>query len=102
MAATFTETAETRLYFNFMRGDETASRYLSIPGMPIETTSTVLQNFYKFRTYVLANMNQFVQPATWRDSTGSSSEDVETPWTTSDVQLEFYKVSRTRYDGEDT
>lgn len=112
MATTYTEQSETRLYFDFARGNETASRYLSLPGIPEEDSeerTTIINNFQTFRTQVMPGsisgigvIEDFVQPANWRDLTGSGGSGVdEEQWTTTDVQLEFYTVQKTRITGEE-
>lgn len=109
MAQTYTEQSETRLYFDFERDGETKSRYIALPGVPAENSerrTTVINNFNTFRTQLIDNgdgsvgiLENFVQPADWRDSTGSSG-GTDNPWTTKDVQLEFYVVQKTRFDGQ--
>lgn len=109
MATTYTESNETRLYFSFARNGETKTRYIAIPGVPAEDSArrtTVLSNFRTFRSQLIDNddgtigvLENFVQPADWRDNTGSSASDDGSAWTTTDVQLEFYTVQKTRYDG---
>lgn len=102
MAATTTNTNEIRVYFLLKNSDDTdtTERYLTLPGIPGEDFPEAME---AFRTNVLTNMNQFVQPSTWRDSTGSSIDPAETtaPWTTVDVQFEYYRVTKTRYTVED-
>lgn len=111
MAQTYTESNETRLYFDFARGNETKTRYISLPGVPEEGSArrtTVINNFNTFRTQLMDNgdatngeIENFVQPTDWRDADGSSSiGDDDNPWTTTNVQLEFYVVQKTRYDGQ--
>lgn len=109
MAQTYTETSETRLYFEFTRNGETKTRYIAIPGAPAdddERRTTIISNFNTFRTQLMHNedagigiLEDFVQPADWRDSTGSSESGDGDPWTTTDVQMEFYVVQKTRFDG---
>lgn len=113
MAQTYTESNETRLYFDFARGGETKTRYIAIPGVPAEDSArrtTVINNFRTFRTQLMDDgddsslgsaLENFVQPADWRDETGASAEAESTPWKTTDVQLEFYVVQKTRFDGNE-
>lgn len=112
MATTYTESNETRLYFDFARGTSTATRYIAIPGIPAEDSerrTTVINNFRTLRSQLIDSddgtvgiLENFVQPANWRDATGSSTPNPdEEVWTTTDVQLEFYVVQKTRYDGQE-
>lgn len=111
MAQTYTESNETRLYFDFTRGNETKTRYISLPGVPAEDSprrTTVINNFRTFRTQLMDDgddqnsgfLENFVQPADWRDMTGSS-EGESTPWKTTNVEMEFYVVQKTRFDGQE-
>lgn len=99
MEPTVVSTTEIRVYFTLQNADgtATATRYLAIPGEPSVDTRG---NAQYFKQYILQNMNQFVQPSTWRDSTGSSidAEDATAPWTTTDVAVEVYSVTKTRYN----
>ena len=113
MAETYTESNETRLYFDFARGNETKTRYISLPGVPAEESerrTTVINNFRTFRTQLMYNdepgtgiLEDFVQPSDWRDATGSSAAGTDdgNPWITTNVQLEFYVVQKTRFDGQE-
>lgn len=111
MAETYTESNETRLYFDFARGNETKTRFISLPGVPAEDgerRTTVISNFRTFRTQLLnlesgqQPLTNFVQPSDWRDNTGSSEgSDNPQEWATTDVQLEFYVVQKTRFDGNE-
>lgn len=111
MAETYTESNETRLYFDFARGNETKTRFISLPGVPAEDgerRTTVINNFKTFRTQLLDvegalnPLQNFVQPSDWRDNTGSSeASDNPQEWATTDVQLEFYVVQKTRFDGQE-
>lgn len=111
MATTYTETNETRLYFTFARNGETKTRYIALPGVPDpegERRTTVINNFNTFRTQVMddgeataGSIENFIQPADWRDASGSSDVTVDDqPWTTTNVELEFYVVQKTRFDGQ--
>lgn len=109
MAETYTESNETRLYFDFTRGNETKTRFISLPGVPAEDgerRTTVINNFRTFRTQLMNSddgstglLENFVQPSDWRDATGSSASTDTEEWKTTDVQLEFYVVQKTRFDG---
>lgn len=109
MAETYTESNETRLYFDFARNGDTKTRYIALPGVPAEDSerrTTVINNFRTLRAQLMHNeeagvgiLEDFVQPADWRDNTGSSEAGDGDPWQTTDVQLEFYVVQKTRYDG---
>lgn len=110
--ATYSDQRETRLIFVLTRDEETTTRTISIPGAIAEedTQTAVLNAFKSFRTGVLTertqdsvynpDLRQFVQPSNWRDDTGSSEVDSD-PWTTTDIELEFYKVTKERYTAED-
>lgn len=113
MATTYDNSAETRLIFKLERGEDRTTRTISIPGAIANESnlSAVLTAWRSFRNSILngssttkfANyLTQFVQPTQWRDITGStlSTED-DPPWTTYDVEIEFYTVEKTRYS-EDT
>ena len=111
--ATISTTQETRLIFKLRDEDGNAKeRTIAIPGK-IATSSTqdaVLSAYGDFRTHVLNaspgaadfDFRQFVQTSNWRDETGSSetATDLAT-YTTEDIELEFYKVDKTRYGADD-
>lgn len=103
MATTTATTHETRIYFTLQSASSVVTRYITLPGMPSGTDyTTVTANFKKFRTFVLSELNTFIQPSNWRDDTGSTdASDDQEPYTTTDVQLEFYSVEKVRYDGQD-
>lgn len=111
--ATVTTTNETRLIFKLRDEDGNAKdRTIAIPGLVAtsETQAAVLTAYGAFRTHILNatpsagdfDYRQFVQTSNWRDETGSSqsSSDLAT-YTTEDVELEFYKVEKTRYGADD-
>lgn len=101
---TYTETNETRLIFNLSRDDETKERTIAIPGVPDPNTgyTDMLAAFDLFATSITSSSlrNQFVQPANWRDNTGSTASTTEAPWTTTGMSIEFYTVQKTRYGYE--
>lgn len=106
MAQTVSESKETRIHFDLQSADGTATvdRYITVPGQQMDVEGDWLTNFYAFREFILDNANglkQFVQPSTWRDSTGSGvdPEDASDPYTTTDVRLELYSVNRIVVDG---
>lgn len=99
----YTETNETRLIFNLSRDDETKERTIAIPGVPDPNTgyTDMLAAFSAFAaTMTSQTKNQFVQPANWRDNTGSTASTTEDPWTTTGLSIEFYTVQKTRYGYE--
>lgn len=97
MAVTISESNETRLIFTLRNGDDVKERTIALPGIPTDINEAQT-NYMYFRDYILESMPQFVQPSTWRDDTGSTSGETAEPYTTSDVQLEIYEVTKTRYD----
>lgn len=111
MAATQTTTAETRVIFTLARGDERTTRSVALPGKPTtqEEITRIVSAFGKFKQrYMNARIVEgdqrapydYFQPTSWRDAAGSSST-VDEPWTTTNMEMEFYTVERVRYDGED-
>ncbi len=119
--ATYTENNETRLIFSLARDTATAERAVALPGVPGEgeEATRVLEAFGEFRDAYLNSREpasggsatlpaDFFQPTSWRDAIGSLSGTLvspemrdDNPWTTTDVELEFYKVTRTRYGADD-
>lgn len=95
--------AETRVIFDLVDGDgNKKSRTIALPGQLNATAfATAAGNFYEFVTGGDYNVDKFVQPTDWRDTTGSSSTEDEEPWTTTNVRFELYTVTRTEYDFSD-
>lgn len=101
-APTYTETNETRLIFQLSRDDETKDRTIALPGVPNPSTgyADMIAAFNTFAAKMTTTNNQFVQPASWRDDTGSTLSTDEDPWTTTGLSIEFYTVQKTRYGYE--
>lgn len=114
--STYVETAETRVIFKLQSelgaGTAFTDRTLTLPGQPSEETearSAWLANCQKFRNFVLSHTllgatgsytDEFVQPANWRDKSGSSVS-TDSPYKTVDVEFELYTVQKQRFTAED-
>lgn len=110
--ATTSTVQETRIYFFLQNsaGTETTSRYITLPGQFTQGSSeadTIVRRFKAFRNAILnrdgvtTDLKKFIQPSSWRDSTGSSvsAQDATEPWETVDINLELYTVTKHTYDG---
>ena len=111
MAAVTTTTAETRVIFTLARGDDKTTRSVALPGKPTtqEEITRIVSAFGKFKErYMTSRLVEgggrapidYFQPTSWRDAAGSS-ETTDEPWTTTNMEMDFYTVERVRYDGED-
>lgn len=104
-----TETRETNAVFTLQSENGTGSsittRRLSLPTAPSTGAeqSALLQAFPKFRRMVLDTMPTFIQPSSWRDSTGSDveSSDSTAPYRTIEVGLETVVTNKRAWDGSE-
>lgn len=102
-----TNIAETRLIFTLVNGDTETTRTIALPGAPSTTEeyNQAVADWRTFRNYYIdpshAGYVDFVQPSNWRDATQSTSADPQTPYTTTEIELEFYTGQKTRYGAED-
>lgn len=117
--STYVETAETKVIFKLQSENGTGTaftdRTLTLPGQPstdTEARAAWLEKCKNFRllatsnTFVISEehglkLNQIVQPANWRDQSGSSQSDTAAPYKTIDVEFELYTVQKQRFTAED-
>ena len=114
MALTTNTTDETRFIFVLQNEDgEKTERTLATPYALEGATpsSDFVTKFTAFRNSLLNNttameqvLHKFIQPANWRDNTGSTgaaaTDPPVPPWETVDLQVEFYTVTKKRYTVE--
>lgn len=106
---TATETRETNAVFSLQSENGTGSaittRRLSLPGAPSndDQQGELLAAFASFRQMVLNEQPTFIQPSSWRDSTGSDTEESDSaePYRTINVGLETVITNKTTWDGSD-
>ncbi len=102
-SATYAETNESRLVFHLVDEGGTArtTRTISLPQVPgsdqIEDALDAFETFAAKYTAQANDKNIFVQPANWRDDTGSTLGDVEDPYTTESIDFEVYQTQKTTY-----
>ncbi len=103
-SATYAETNESRLVFHLVDEGGTArtTRTIALPQVPdsqsIEDALSAFETFAtKYTAATASDNNIFVQPANWRDDTGSTLGSVEDPWTTESIDFEVYQTQKTTY-----
>lgn len=111
MAMTYSETNETRFIFQLQSengtGTDFKTRTLTVPGQPTESTqSAFLTAVRDWRSDLLTHSTAaltgvFLQPTGWRDDTGSTESETDTPpYKTVGLEVELYTVQRTKWDDE--
>lgn len=106
---TYTQTRETNAVFTLQSergtGSAITTRRLTLPTAPSneDEQATLLSKFGDFRTMVLKQLPEFVQPASWRDSTGSDIDEDQSaePYRTINIGLETVITDKTTWDGSE-
>lgn len=106
---TATQTRETNAVFTLQSENGTGSsittRRLSLPGAPASDgeQEALTAAFASFRQMVLNEQPNLIQPANWRDSTGSEVEaaDSTEPYRTINIGLEYVITDKVAWDGSD-